>query len=77
MTGPLAAVVERVIDGDTMWIRLRLRTRANAPELARQGGPAAAAALSRAYPRGRAVTVTLHAADAYGRAVGSLLTPPL
>jgi endonuclease YncB( thermonuclease family) len=65
-------IVVRVIDGDTVWVRLRVRLRRSAPDT----GPEAVAAadrLDRQFPPGTRVELLLNAIDDYGRIVGDLV----
>lgn len=75
-----AAIVTRVSDGDTLWVRpvdppgrpLKLRlVDLDAPERCQAGGPAARDALAARLLHGR-VRVEVVARDAYGRAVARL-----
>jgi endonuclease YncB( thermonuclease family) len=69
----IRAVVDRVIDGDTLWLRVRLRLNTNAPELGTVEGDAARDELKRILHRGRRVQVVQQATDGYGRIVGRLI----
>lgn len=66
------AVVVRVIDGDTIWIRLRVRLRQSAPDTG-QAAVDATNALERRFPQGKRVQVVIGAVDEYGRIVGDLV----
>jgi endonuclease YncB( thermonuclease family) len=72
--GPLAATVIRVIDGDTLIVSLRIRTRTDAPEPTTPAGRARAAALASKLRRGRAVRLIPYAADPWGRMVADVTT---
>jgi endonuclease YncB( thermonuclease family) len=69
---PWAGVVDRVIDGDTMWIRVRIRTRTSAAPSSTAPGAAAEAALKALYPRGTRVWVSPIITDQWGRVVATL-----
>lgn len=69
---PFQAVVDRVIDGDTLWIRVRLRTRSSAPETGEAGGPEATAALKKQYRKGQKITVSPIITDEFGRIIGTI-----
>lgn len=69
---PFAATVDHVIDGDTLYLRVRCRTRNSAPELNSAAGVTAKAALEKNYPQRSAVAVTIVAVDSYGRPVVTL-----
>ena len=64
--------VERVIDGDTLWIRFRVRTRKNAPELTQPGGVEAQRSLAARLPRGSTITAEIVFVDSYGRLVAKV-----
>ncbi len=66
------AVIERVIDGDTIWVRVRIRMRTSAPELRSVGGGTAKAKLEQRFKRGDRVQIHIDTVDAYGRIVGGL-----
>lgn len=75
--GPRYEVV-RIVDGDTLMIRMegraervRLR-RLNAPELDEEGGPEAKAALEERFPVGSRVRVQPFARDRWGRLVAEV-----
>ena len=67
------AVVDRVIDGDTLWVRLRVRLNTNAPELGTVEGDAARDELKRILHKGRRVQVVQQSVDRYGRIIGRLI----
>jgi endonuclease YncB( thermonuclease family) len=67
----LSGRVDRVIDGDTIWLRVRWRTTSSAPGARAKGGAEATDALKKRFPRGREVRVRVLTADVYGRIVGS------
>ena len=69
---PFSASVDRVIDGDTLWIRVRLRTRSSAPPASSVSGAAATAAMKRLYPQGKDIIVTPIITDQYGRIIGTI-----
>lgn len=69
---PLAAIADRVIDGDTLWIRIRVRTRKSQPELGTRQGDAAAREAKARWPKGTALLVEGFAADEYGRLVATV-----
>lgn len=58
-----------VLDGDTLTVRLRVRTRKSAPELGSSQGEAAALQMQKDFPPGTAVQVQPVAVDPYGRLV--------
>jgi len=63
--------VDRVIDGDTAWIRVRVRLTRSAPDR----GPdavVATSALRAKWPRGSRVQLSINAVDSYGRVIGDL-----
>ena len=70
---PLEARVDRVIDGDTIWVRVRFRTRSSAPEPGAAGAEQATSALKKANPRGRKLLIDVLTIDAYGRILGTIL----
>jgi endonuclease YncB( thermonuclease family) len=67
------AVVDRVIDGDTLWVRLRVRLNTNAPELGTVEGDAARDQLKRILHKGRRVQLVQQSVDDYGRIVAHLV----
>jgi len=69
---PIVAVVDRVIDGDTVWLRVRTRTRGSAPELTQQAGLRAKERLQKELPKGTEVEVRVAYVDNYGRPVANL-----
>jgi len=69
---PLAKIV-RVVDGDTMWVRMRIRLHTNAPELRDAGGQEALDRLKRRFPPGKDVALRIHSTDIYGRIVAEVL----
>lgn len=67
----LRGAVVRVVDGDTVWIRVRVRTLKSTPD----SGPAAIAAtedLQRRFPVGARCQIGINAIDPYGRILGNL-----
>lgn len=76
VTGVASGVVVRVVDGDTLWLKvgaarrpLKLRIAAiDAPEICQPGG-ATARDILRYRLLGKAVVASLHARDDYGRLV--------
>lgn len=72
---PFAAVVSRVIDGDTVWVRVRIRTRRSAPPSSTQAGAQAAAALRAELPIGADIWISPIAVDTYGRIIGTIGWP--
>lgn len=66
------AIVVRVIDGDTLWVRLRVRLQTSAPELTAPGGHAAKEAIMRKYPQGYRAVLNIESVDGYGRLIASL-----
>ena len=68
----IRAVVDRVIDGDTLWLRMRVRLNTSAPELGTPEGDAAFTDLRKALKRGRRVQIVLQTVDQFGRVVGYL-----
>lgn len=77
MMSPFHAVAERVIDGDTVWLRIRVRTRKSTPSNATEDGKAATYALKRLLPRGRKVWVEPITTDQFGRIVATISTTPM
>jgi endonuclease YncB( thermonuclease family) len=69
---PFAGVIDRVIDGDTIWVRVRIRTRSSAPPVSTEEGKKDKQALSKRFPKGRRVTVDPIVTDQYGRIVATL-----
>ena len=70
MTYP-TVVIDRVIDGDTLWVKVRVRLRKSSPD----SGTAGAAATKRAqasYRPGKRHLLKAYAVDEYGRIVGEL-----
>lgn len=67
------AVVDRVIDGDTLWVRMRVRLAKSAPEPGTPDGEAATAQTKSVLWRGRRVQLVTHSVDDYGRIVGHLV----
>jgi endonuclease YncB( thermonuclease family) len=67
------AVVDRVIDGDTLWVRLRVRLAKSAPEPGTPEGDAATERARRALWKGRRVQIVTHSVDDYGRIIGHLV----
>lgn len=69
----IEGTVERVIDGDTMVVRIRVRVRGpNAPELTTQAGKIDAAKLTAKWPAATRVLLTPAAIDVYGRMVADV-----
>ena len=68
----IRAIVDRVIDGDTLWVRVRVRLPESAPELGTAAGAAAAGELKAALHKGRRVQLVTHTVDGYGRIVAHL-----
>ena len=66
------ARVIRALDGDTLWIRLRVRLRKNQPELGTPAGERAFDRTQRRFPPGKRLLLRLGVADAYGRLVTDL-----
>lgn len=66
--------VVRVIDGDTMWVRVRIRTRASAEPATTAAGAAQTAELKKRFPKGTTVNFDTRLVDSYGRI---LATPAL
>jgi endonuclease YncB( thermonuclease family) len=66
--------VLRVVDGDTVWLRVRVRLASrSAPGIATHEGSIAAEALRRELPPGSEVQVIgMKGIDRYGRIVGDL-----
>jgi len=67
------AKIMRVVDGDTIWLRVRVRLATSAPELGTPAGDAAAEALARQHPPGQDVALNIHSVDKYGRMVVDLV----
>jgi endonuclease YncB( thermonuclease family) len=67
-----AGRILRVIDGDTVWIRVRVRTLQSAPPLSTAPGVDAQRRLKHRLPRGAHVTIASHMVDRYGRVVGTI-----
>jgi endonuclease YncB( thermonuclease family) len=74
---PFAAVVDRVIDGDTIWMRVRIRTRASAPSAGTAEGKAETEALKKLYPRGQKVWIEPITTDQFGRVIATIAASPL
>jgi len=70
---PRAKVV-RAIDGDTLWLRVRVRLRTSSPGASAKGGPEATARTAARYQEGADVTFDPRIVDSYGRFI-STLTP--
>lgn len=70
---PIAGHVDRVIDGDTVVVRIRVRTRGSAAELGTAAGREAAAKARANFPRGAEVSLRIHYVDAWGRPVAELV----
>jgi endonuclease YncB( thermonuclease family) len=68
----IRGVITRVIDGDTVWVRVRVRLLDSAPELGTAAGEQAHVSLARRWPPGARVQVRQVATDGYGRIVGTL-----
>lgn len=66
---PFNGTVERVIDGDTLWVRVRMRLRSSSPPESTEVGAAETRALAAAYPRGTDIVVQPIVTDQYGRPV--------
>jgi endonuclease YncB( thermonuclease family) len=64
--------VLRVVDGDTVWVRLRVRLPASSPELRDVGGVEAAQRLQKTWRSGRDAEMVIHAVDSFGRVIGEL-----
>lgn len=64
-----AATVERLIDGDTLTLRVRARLRESAPEIGAPGGAEALERLRDRFPFGQPVEVEVVGVDAYARPV--------
>lgn len=64
--------VIRAIDGDTLWVRVRVRLRKSAPPATTQPGREAEQATARRWPEGADVTFDPHIIDDYGRFVSTL-----
>jgi endonuclease YncB( thermonuclease family) len=71
---PFRAVVDRVIDGDTMWIRCRVRTRNSAPPASTPEGAAATSALKAKWRKGDRIEVAPIIVDQYGRILATITT---
>jgi endonuclease YncB( thermonuclease family) len=69
---PFLAKVDRVIDGDTVWVRVRIRTRDSSPGGSSKAGQEATAALARTLRRGADIEVAPIVTDQYGRIVGTI-----
>jgi len=65
-------VIVRVIDGDTIWVRVRVRLRTSAPD---HGVEALRATeiTKRRFPRGRRVQLSIGATDQFGRFIADIL----
>lgn len=62
-----------MIDGDTLWVRLRVRLAKSAPEPGTPEGDAATERAKRALWKGRRVQIVTHSVDDYGRIIGHLV----
>jgi endonuclease YncB( thermonuclease family) len=67
----LAGTVSRVVDGDTLWLKVEDDAAPDAPESCQVGGSEATAALT-TLALGRSVTVRVAARDEHGRVVGKV-----
>lgn len=67
------AVVDRVIDGDTLWVRVRVRLNSNAPELGTVEGDAARDELKRILYKGRRLQLVTQSVDRYGRIIARVV----
>lgn len=67
-----AAVAERVIDGDTVWVRVKIRTRTSSPPISTEDGKADADALKKRYPKGTRLMIEPITVDQFGRIVGTI-----
>lgn len=69
---PFLAKVDRVIDGDTIWARIRIRTRQSAPPAGTEDGKQATAALKKALPVGTDIEVAPIITDQFGRVLATI-----
>ena len=69
---PIRGVVVRVIDGDTVWIRVRVRLLRSTEELHTFAGEQAHVIAARRWPPGTRVMVSPQTIDTYGRILGEL-----
>ena len=69
----IRGAVVRAVDGDTVWVRVRVRLPRSTPELRSPGGLEALGATTRRFPTGRRVSILFHSVDDYGRIVGELV----
>ena len=66
--------VIRVVDGDTLWVRVRVRLASTStPELGSREGGIAHEALRRRWPTGEAVQLIASGVDGYGRIIADLV----
>lgn len=70
------AKVVRVVDGDTVWVRVRVRLTKSAPDVGIDAVHATAE-LQKQLPFGTAVQIIMQAIDKYGRIVGRLIDDPV
>lgn len=64
--------VVRVIDGDTLWVRIRVRSQSSAPPANTPQGQAATRSMRRKWRPGQRIDLDPRAADIYGRLVARL-----
>jgi len=70
----IRGAVIRAVDGDTLWVRIRVRLPQSTPELHAAGGLEALGRTARRFPVGRRVQVRIHAIDDFGRIIGDVIT---
>jgi len=67
------AVIDRVIDGDTIWVRMRVRLPQDAPERSESGGTEATTRLKKKWMKGKRIQLSMRAVDDYGRVVADII----
>ena len=72
---PIDGKVMRVIDGDTIEVAIKVRTRVSAPERNTPEGADATALMRKLYPHGRRINLHMVAADPYRRMIAVLTEP--
>lgn len=73
---PFNAIVDRIVDGDTLVVRVAIRTRSSTPSGRTPEGVRATAALAKEFPLGTRVLVQPIVTDQFGRIVGTIDKQP-
>ena len=65
-------VVVRVIDGDTVWVRVRVRLRRSAPDTGIEA-LRATSELEDRLPKGKRIQIAVGSVDGYGRIIADII----